>query len=139
LEEMVFAASTEVLARAKVTRDEVGSIVISANDQTDGRVISCMVGAGPAGGVHHDVMMIAASGEHALIYAYLRLLAGEGSTVLVVGWAKPSESVHPDHAELVSAEPYVLRNIGMNQTIAAALQASRLGASELAGCFASWP
>lgn len=140
LEEHIFAVTHQVLADAGLTRDALDAVVISANDQTDGRVISCMVAAGPVGGVDHDVTMIASSGDHALIYGYLRLLAGQGSNVLVVGWGKPSESLAPDHAELVSAEPMLLRPIGMNHTIAAGLQASRLGAQPSAeGAMASWP
>ncbi|GAA5113942.1 hypothetical protein [Pseudonocardia adelaidensis] len=124
LEEMIFQASRAVLERAGLDRCALDGVVLSGNDQVDGRVISCMPSAGPAGGVGLDVTMIASSGEHALVYGYLRLLSGQGRTVLVVGWGKPSESVHPDFAELVSAEPYVLRAVGMNDTLAAALQAS---------------
>jgi hypothetical protein len=124
LEEMIFAASSAALAAAGLGRADLDGVVLSGNDQVDGRVISCMPSAGPAGGVDLDVTMIASSGEHALVHGYLRLLAGQGDNVLVVGWAKPSESVHPDFAELVAAEPYVLRAVGMNDTIAAALQAS---------------
>jgi hypothetical protein len=124
LEEMIFQASRAALERAGLDRSALDGVVLSGNDQVDGRVISCMPSAGPAGGVGLDVTMIASSGEHALVYGYLRLLSGQGRNVLVVGWGKPSESVHPDFAELVSAEPYVLRAVGMNDTIAAALQAS---------------
>jgi hypothetical protein len=141
LEEMIFAATRGALAAAGLDRTDLDGVVLSGNDQVDGRVISCMPSAGPAGGVDLDVTMIASSGEHALVYGYLRLLAGQGDNVLVVGWAKPSESVHPDFAELVSAEPYLLRAIGMNDTIAAALQASTWedGAGPEPGSTVSWP
>ena len=98
LEEMIFAASSSTLSDAGLTAATVGSIVLYGQDQMNGRVISCMVAAGPVGGVDRDVTMIASSGEHALIYAYLRLLAGQGDSVLVVAWGKPSEGVHPEHA-----------------------------------------
>ncbi len=140
LEEMTFDVTSGALASAGLTPAELDAVVISGNDQTDGRVISCMVAGGPVAGVDRDVTMIASSGDHALIYGYLRLLAGQSRNVLVVGWGKPSESVSPEHAELVSAEPYLLRRIGMNQTLAAALQASRLGATVRGGGTAtSWP
>ncbi|MET7640635.1 hypothetical protein [Streptomyces sp. NPDC005438] len=125
LEEMIFEATSAALRSAGVDRSALDGVVLSGNDQTDGRVISCMTSAGPAGGVDLDVTMIASSGEHALVYGYLRLLAGQGDNVLVVGWSKPSESVYPEHAELVGAEPYVLRAVGVNNTLAAALAASR--------------
>lgn len=139
LEEMTFVASSAALADAGLTADTVGGVVIYGQDQMNGRVISCMVAAGPVGGVDRDVTMIASSGEHAMIYAYLRLLAGQGDSVLVVAWGKPSEGVHPEHAELVEAEPYLLRRLGMNHAVAAALQASRLGHRPHGGTTVAWP
>jgi hypothetical protein len=141
LEELTFEASAGVLADAGLSAATVGSVVLYGHDQMNGRVISCMVAAGPAGGVDNDVTMIASSGEHALIYAYLRLLAGQGDSVLVVAWGKPSEGLHPEHAELVHAEPYLLRRLGMNNAVAAALQASRLGhrPSDEGGAVMTWP
>jgi hypothetical protein len=140
LEEMTFAASSTALAAAGLSASSVDSIVIYGQDQMNGRVISCMVAGGPVGGVDRDVTMIASSAEHAMIYAYLRLLAGQGDSVLVVAWGKPSEGVHPEHAELVAAEPYLLRRLGMNDTVAAALQASRLGHTPTSGAATvAWP
>jgi hypothetical protein len=139
LEEMIFQTTREALRRAGLDRADLDGVVLSGNDQADGRVISVMPSAGPSGGVDLDVTMIASSGEHALVYGWLRLLSGQGSTVLVVGWGKPSESVHPDFAELVSAEPYVLRAVGMNDTLAAALQASRWTTGTNGEGGVSWP
>lgn len=141
LEEMIFEVTTAALSAAGLSHATLDAVVLSGQDQTDGRVISCMTSSGPAAGVDRDVTMIASSGEHALIYGWLRLLSGQGRNVLVVGWSKPSESVHPEHAELVSAEPFVLRGIGMNDTLAAALQASRwVGADTPAvDDVVSWP
>jgi hypothetical protein len=124
LEEMIFDTTTAALQAAGLEAHELDGIVLSGNDEIDGRVISIMPSTGPAGGVDRDTTMIASSGDHALIYGYLRLKAGQGKNVLVVGWAKPSESVDPDRVELMAAEPYLLRQVGMNNTIAAALQAS---------------
>lgn len=140
LEEMTFAVSSTALQRAGLTASTVDSVVIFGQDQMNGRVISCMVASGPVGGVDRDVTMIASAGEHALVYGYLRVLAQQSDSVLVVAWDKPSESVHPEHAELVHAEPYLLRRLGMNDTVAAALQASRLGHRPSAGTgTVAWP
>ncbi|MDQ0823761.1 hypothetical protein QFZ69_004707 [Arthrobacter sp. V1I7] len=121
---MIFDTTTRALQSAGLEAHDLDGIVLSGNDEIDGRVISIMPSTGPAGGVDRDTTMIASSGDHALIYGYLRLKAGQGKNVLVVGWAKPSESVDPNRAELMAAEPYLLRQVGMNNTIAAALQAS---------------
>lgn len=142
LEEMIFEGSKSALNSIGLTAADIDAFVLGGNDQIDGRVISIMPSTGPAGGVNHDTTMIASSGDHALIYGYLRILAGQSKRVLVASWAKPSESVDPDRAELMSAEPYLLRAVGMNETIAAALQASRLldgNEVESEGPFVAWP
>ena len=126
LEELIFKTSSIAIARAGLTPEDVDAVVISGNDQTDGRIISCMVTAGAAAGVGKNVTMIASAPEHAFAYAYLRLLSGQGTNALIVGWSKPSESVFPEHAELVSADPFLVRPLGMNHVIASALQASAL-------------
>lgn len=140
LEELIFATSREALAECGLDIDDIDDIVLSGNDEIDGRVISIMPAAGPAGGVGRDTTMIASSADQGLVYAYLRLLAGQCRRLLVVGWAKPSESTDPDRAELMAAEPYMLRTVGMNHTIAAALQASAWGATTGgADAVVAWP
>lgn len=143
LEEMVFETSRSTLDSVGLTASQVDGFVLAGQDEIDGRVISIMMGNGPAGGVNKDSTLTASSSEHALIYGYLRLLAGQGNNVLVMGWAKPSESLDPDRAELMSAEPFLLRQIGMNHTIAAALQASKWAAKGVDHSntenFISWP
>lgn len=139
LEEMIFATSHAALAAAGFEMSDIDDVVISGNDEIDGRVISVMPSAGPSGGVGRDTTMIASSADHALVYAYLRLMARQCSTLLLVGWAKPSESVDPDRAELMAAEPFLLRKVGMNHTIAAAMQASIWGESPSGSPVIAWP
>jgi len=138
LEEMIFEATTEALTRAGFTIKDIDAVVVSANDEFDGRVISIMAGTGPAGGVGLDTTMINSAGDHALIYGWQRVLAGQSKHVLVAGWSKPSEGVDPNHAEYVEAEPYILRNVGMNHTLASAIQAEALGHTP-AGEVVAWP
>ena len=145
LEELIFRTVSAAVESAGLTLNEVDAVVISGNDQLDGRIISCMVSTGPAGGVGKNVTTIASSPEHAFAYGYLRLLAGQGSNVLVVGWSKPSESLYPEHAELLSADPFFVRPIGLNQVIAAALKASQMvnadpsSAPDPTSTFLAWP
>lgn len=124
LEEMIFAASRGALADAGLTIEDVDAVVLSTSDQVQGRVIESMVTNGAAGGVGRDVTTIASAGEHAFTYAYLRLRAGHGRRALVVVWSKESESVDPVHADLLGAEPFLLRPLGMTSVVAAGLQAS---------------
>lgn len=124
LEEMVFEAARGALADAGLAIEDIDSVVLSTTDQVQGRVIESMVTNGAAGGVGRDVTTIASAGEHAFTYAYLRLRAGQARRALVVVWSKESESVDPTHADLLGAEPFMLRPLGMTSVVAAGLQAS---------------
>ena len=128
LEEMIFEAARGALADAELTIQDVDAVMLSTTDQVEGRIIESMVTNGAAGGVGRDVTTLASAGEHAFIYAYLRLLAGQARRVLVVVWSKESESVDPAHADLLTAEPFLLRPVGMTSTAAAGLQASAYAA-----------
>lgn len=128
LEEMILEASRGALADADITIDDVDAIVIATADQAHGRVIESMVTAGAAGAVGRDLTTVASAGEHALVYAYLRILAGQGTRVLSICWGKPSEANDPRQVELVGAEPFLLRPLGMSSHVAAGLQASAYAA-----------
>jgi hypothetical protein len=124
LEEMIFEASQAALADAGMTIADIDAVMLSTTDQVEGRVIESMVTNGAAGGAGRDVTTITSAGEHALIYGYLRLCAGQARRVLVVVWSKESESTDPSHADLLGAEPFLLRPLGMTSVVAAGLQAS---------------
>lgn len=124
LEEMVFAASRGALADASLSIEDIDAVMLSATDQVEGRVIESMVTTGPAGGAGRDVTTLASAGEHAFVYGVLRLRAGQATRVLVVVHSKESESVDPGHADLLGAEPFLLRPLGMTSVAAAGFQAS---------------
>ena len=122
LEELIFEAASSVLADAGLAWREVDGVVIAASDLVDGRVISSMVTAPPAGGYMKDLLAVASSAEHAFVLAYLRLAAGLGDTALVAGWSKCSEAPIPQ-VERLSLDPFYRRHVGMDGLVAAALQA----------------
>ena len=124
LEEMIFAAARGALLDANLTIEDIDAVVLSTSDQVEGRVIESMVTNGAAGGVGRDVTTIASAGEHAFAYACLRILAGQARRILVVVWSKESEGTDPSHADRLSAEPFLLRPLGMTTPAAAGLQAS---------------
>jgi acetyl-CoA C-acetyltransferase len=125
LEEMIFAATSGALTDAGLTIEDIDAVVLSVSDQASGRVIESMVTTGASGGVDRDVTTLASSSEHALCYANLRILAGQSQRVLVVAWGKESEGLDPGHADLLKAEPFLLRPLGMRSFVAAGLQASQ--------------
>jgi len=123
LEELIFEAASGALADARLAWRELDAVVIGASDLVDGRVISSMVTAGPAGSYMKDLLAVASSAEHAFVLAYLRLAAGVGDTALVAGWSKCSEAPIPQ-VEQLSLDPFYRRHVGMDGLVAAALQAA---------------
>lgn len=123
LEELIFEAASGALADARLAWRDLDAVVIGASDLVDGRVISSMVTAGPAGGYMKDLLAVASSAEHAFVLAYLRLAAGVGDTALVAGWSKCSEAPI-SQVEQLSLDPFYRRHVGMDGLVAAALQAA---------------
>jgi acetyl-CoA C-acetyltransferase len=122
LEELIFEAASGALADAQVAWPELAAVVIGASDLVDGRVISSMVTAGPAGGYMKDLLAVASSAEHAFVLAWLRLAAGAGETALVAGWSKGSEAPVAQ-VEQLSLDPFYRRHLGLDGLVAAALEA----------------
>lgn len=127
-EEMIFEATTGALADAGLTINDIDSVVLATTDQVHGRVIESMVTNGAAGGVGRDVTTLASGGDHAFIYACLRLKAGQSRRILIAVASKESEGVDPAHADLLTAEPFLLRPLGMNSIAAAGMPASAYAA-----------
>ena len=136
LEGLVFASTTRALADAGLQRDDVDAIVIAAADQTDGRAISSMLTAGPAGAYLNDEINIASSPGHAFAQACMQIESGVHCRVLVGSWGKASEigGYGPEDAERLSLEPYYDRNSGMSRLAALGMQAGlyRQGRAEAA-------
>ena len=122
LEELIFDGSTRVLEDLGLTIADVDGVVTAASDLVDGRVISSMVTSGPAGAYMKDYTNLSSSGEHALTLAYMRTLAGQFQTTLVMSWSKCSETKVPLTEDL-GMDPFYQRGLGMDGLAAAAMQA----------------
>ncbi|MEO1994810.1 MAG: thiolase family protein [Planctomycetaceae bacterium] len=125
LEESIFRVASAALQDAGITRDAVDNVVIAASDALDGRAISSMLTACPAGAYFKDEIKVADEGAFAVIAAALRLLTGEFKTSLIVSWSRPSEC-SLSAAQSVMAEPFFTRPFGLSHVTATAL---------LAGCY----
>lgn len=113
LNEMVFRAASSALADAGLTREHIDGVVLAASDQLDGRAISSMLLAAPAGGYLREEVKISTESTLALATAAAKLEAGVGSNALVVSWTKASESPLA-HALAVNAEPIFARPAGVH-------------------------
>jgi len=91
LEDLIFATARQALAVSGVERSDLDAIVISASDQTDGRAISSMLTAGPAGAFLNYEINIASSPGHALANAYMMIRSKFRKRVLLTTWGRASE------------------------------------------------
>lgn len=125
LELLIFRAASAALANAGVSRADLDGVVIAASDQVDGRAISSMLTAGPAGAYLSEEINLASSPGHALSMGYMQILSGTHRRLLVSSWGKASESAESSTqpAERLSAEPFFDRDAGVTALAAAALQA----------------
>ena len=145
LTELVFEASAAALADAGLRRADIDGVCLAASDQLDGRAISSMQLAGPAGGYLKDEIKLGDDGALAFATAVLRIEAGADRRVLAVSWTKESES-SLETALGVNAEPVYTRPAGLHPLVAEAAVTTafldRAGLPHPAGAaddFVCWP
>ncbi|MEW6261574.1 MAG: thiolase family protein [Thermodesulfobacteriota bacterium] len=121
--DQAYRVTREVLDKAGLSREELGTIVSASSDVFHGG-ISCAnayyweaVGSFLKAGTRQD-----AESLFALFYGALKIMTGHYETVLVIGLCKGSENPENDSITLHYADPFHLRGVGMNETVAAALQ-----------------
>ena len=137
LQELIFEAASLALADAGVRRQDLDSVVLAAKDLVDGRGISNMQNAGPAGSYLKDEIRVANDGLYALILAYMQIVSGSSNLALVVSWSKCSET-NLDAISVAEFEPFFQRPVGLSEKVALALQAHEvLGRFERARAAAS--
>lgn len=123
LEESLYRTVRDLLDAQGLTLDVIDHIAIASSDGIDGRAISSMV-TGPAVGVYgRDYINSSSSGEHGLILACLRIMAGRSHTVLTANWGHPSEAP-VDAVQRLELEPFFHRALGANHAVFLGLQAS---------------
>ncbi len=125
LQEVIFDGASRALSDAGLRRQDVDSIVIASQDLVDGRGISNMQNAGPAGSYLKDEIRVANDGIYGLILAALQIMAGRSRLALVISWAKSSES-DLDAVSTAEFEPFFERPLGLTGSVALAIQAARM-------------
>jgi acetyl-CoA acetyltransferase len=116
LEEIVFDTTYAALADAGVKRAEIDHVTIAASDELDGRAISSMLLAMPAGAYLRDETKCTDSGLTGLCLGAMRIASGVFNLGLVVSWNKTSEAPVED-VMLMRGEPFFTRPIGLNMAI----------------------
>lgn len=123
LEEVIHAASRGALTDAGIDREAIDNVVACASDLEDGRAISSMVAAAPAGSYRRDFIKTTDTGIHALALAAMRMKAGVFDTTLVVSWAKQSET-DEETIRRLEADPFYHRGTGLGHVTGHAATAS---------------
>ena len=90
LEEIVFDTAHAALADAGVNRAQIDHVTIAGCDELDGRSISSMLLAAPAGAQLRDEMKCTDSGLTGLCLEAMRIESGIFDLGLLVSWSKPS-------------------------------------------------
>lgn len=121
--DQAYFVTKELLDKAGLSRDELGTIVSASSDVFHGG-ISCAnayyweaVASFLKAGTRQD-------GESlfALHYGAMKIMTGHFDTVLVIGLCKGSENPENDSITQFMADPFYQRPLGLNETVAAALQ-----------------
>lgn len=117
LEEIVFDTARAALDDAGVERAEIEQVTIAGCDELDGRSISSMLLAMPAGAYLRDEIKCTDSGITGLCLGAMRMASDLFDVGLVVSWNKTSEAPLEDVMRM-RCEPFFTRPIGLNMSIA---------------------
>src|SRR5262249_24087688 len=128
LEELLYDAAQATLKDAALTIDDIDGLVVSANDQFDGRAISVMMASGSVGGVDRDILATPSAGEHAFVMGALRVATGQYETQLVLSWS-PTEASSLSEAQRLGTDPYFHRILPQDELAGHALQANAMAAT----------
>ncbi|GAA1447820.1 hypothetical protein GCM10009641_74460 [Mycobacterium cookii] len=120
----VHLAARAALNHAGLSRADVTGVVLAGSDAWDGRLISSMHMAGPAGGYLRDETKVVDDPSVALASAVWRVSSGADRAVLVVSWHSPAES-DPLNAVSPDPEPVFSRPVGAHPLAAEALAVTR--------------
>lgn len=120
LEEMVYHTARAALDDAGVTRGQLDHVTLGACDELDGRSISSMLMAMPAGGYELDEIKVTDSGATALCLEMARIQSGEFELGMVSSWCKSSKT-DVETVMRLRGEPFYTRPFGINMTVSDAL------------------
>jgi len=123
LPDLVFNCASRLLGQHGLERTDIDLTVIACDDLKDGRSISSMVTAAPAGAMLQEFMKIQGGGAFALAHAYMSIRAAVCDLALVIGWSKVSEAPY-DRVACMSLDPIYLRPV-LDELSCKGLQAQR--------------
>lgn len=122
--ELVYEVVRELLDTTSVKMSQIHSQITASQDMYDGKTISGMSVNEVVGGYLSSECKVAADGLQALLYGAARVASGSFDYTLVVAHCKESEgNPHPITGSMF--DPFVERPLGLDASIATALQNER--------------
>ncbi len=127
LSDIIFEVCARALEDARLKINDIESVTLAAHDMVDGRAITSMLTAPPAGAYKKDEIRVADDGAFAVALACLRILSGDFSNSLVVSWSKCSECANDTMHKVanLSYDPFFYRPFALNDVTSYAIQAQR--------------
>lgn len=122
LEEMVYHTAHAALDHAGISRRQLDHVTLGACDELDGRSISSMLMAMPAGAYLVDEIKVTDSAATALCLEAARLQSQEFDIGLVASWCKSSKT-DVEAVMRLRGDPFYTRPLGLNMTLSDALLA----------------
>jgi acetyl-CoA C-acetyltransferase len=124
--ELAWEAVSAALDDAGVELDEIDNAVTASQDFWEGRTISSMAVNEIVAGYLRPEAKVAADGAQAVMYAWSRIVGGTYRLGLVVAHCKES-AADPHEVDVAAMDPFYLRDLDVDEIVAAGLQAGRLG------------
>lgn len=127
LTDIIFMVTARALEDAQLKINDIESVTLAAHDMVDGRAITSMLTAPPAGAYLKDEIRVSEDGAFAVALACLRILTGDFATSLVVSWSKCSECANDTMHKVanLSYDPFFYRPFALNDVTSYAIQAQR--------------
>lgn len=121
LGDFIYRGVKAAVADARIGMHEIESVVLASHDLVDGRSLSSMVTAPPAGAYLRDEIRLSEDGLAALSLAAARIEAGETEYSIVAAWGRSSEGDHQQMSR-VSFDPGFVQPFGMEEMVASAMR-----------------
>ena len=129
LSELISTASSKCIEESSLGFREIEGVVLAASDLIDGRGITTMVTAAPAGAYLKDEIRVADDVLFGIALGAMRILSGTCRSCLVVAWGKISET-DVQKVDSYTFEPFYHRPLGLSNASMLALQLSRVDPAE---------
>jgi acetyl-CoA C-acetyltransferase len=123
IREIMFNTVRELLDRVGIEKSEIGTMVSSSSDYWQGISCSNSYYYDAAGANLKNGSKAAEDSMLGFNYGVMRVLSGHYKTVLVISVTKCSEAPPVDTLTNMATDPFFQRPVGLNETVAAALQA----------------